>query len=148
MNQVFKIMKQNRKKAARILVERLKNRMEPPQGPKAPKELEKERLFFWLLRNLELEVDIGYFARPNKVREIKIHGAPNSSFGGSWLYMVNSQYYSKYVEGEVFLKVVDEIVKEFDHLENYRGINYSSEKEIEFVIFVSAKDDWVVTKVW
>lgn len=136
MNEIFKIMKRNRKEVARILVERLRNRMNPPQDSKAPKELEKDRLFFWILGNLESEVDKGYFARPNRVREIKVHGSPNSTFGGVWLYMVNSEYYSKYVEGETFLKVIDEVVKEFDHLENYRGINYSSKNEIEFVIFI------------
>ena len=141
MNETFKIMMRNREEAARILVERLKNRINPPQDSRIPKELEKERLFFWILGNLELEVDEGYLAKPNRVRDVKVHGAPNSSFGGVWLYTINSEYYSKYLEGEDFLKIVDEIVKEYDHLENYRGINYSSENEIEFVIFVSTKGD-------
>ena len=44
MNEIFRLMKRNRKRAARILAQRLKNRTHPPQGPKAAKELEKERL--------------------------------------------------------------------------------------------------------
>ena len=42
MNEIFRLMKRNRKRAARILAQRLKNRTHPPQGPKAAKELEKE----------------------------------------------------------------------------------------------------------
>ncbi len=136
MNEIFRLMKRNRKRAARILAQRLKNRTHPPQGPKAAKELEKERLFFWILRNLESEVDIGYLVHPNRVREIKIRGKAHTSFGGGCLYIGSSQYYSKYVEGEVFSKIVDEIVKEFNNLEGYRGINYSSKDEIEFVVII------------
>ena len=136
MNEIFRLMKRNRKRAARILAQRLKNRTQPPQGPKAAKELEKERLFFWILSNFESEVDVGYLVRPNIFRKIKIKGKAHTSFGGGCLYIGSSQYYSKYVEGEIFSKIVDEIVKEFNNLEGYKGINYSFEGEIEFVVII------------